>query len=42
MPNTGLNLGMPNTAAPAAPADTQQTVTPTADFIDIPVWMQKK
>jgi len=43
MPNTGLNLGgMPNPAAPAAPADTQQTVTPAADFIDIPVWMQKK
>ena len=42
MPNAGLNLGMPNPAAPAASADMQQTVAPAADFIDIPVWMQKK
>jgi cell division protein FtsZ len=37
--NAGLNFGMPNQAAPVEP---QQTVTPAADFIDIPVWMQKK
>lgn len=38
-PNLGLNMTTP--VAPAA-ADAQQTVTPAADFIDIPVWMQKK
>ena len=44
MPNAGINLGMPNPVAPnpSAQADTQQTVAPAADFIDIPVWMQKK
>ena len=44
MPNAGINLGMPNPVAPnpSTQADTQQTVAPAADFIDIPVWMQKK
>jgi cell division protein FtsZ len=42
MPNAGLNLGMPGQPQPAPAVDTQQTVTPAADFIDIPVWMQKK
>ncbi|WP_080585402.1 cell division protein FtsZ [Selenomonas ruminantium] len=40
-PNLNLNMGMPG-AAPAAPIEQQQTVAPAADFIDIPVWMQKK
>ncbi len=39
--NAGLNFGMPNPAQ-AAPVEHQQTVAPAADFIDIPVWMQKK
>ena len=37
MPNLNLSQG-----APAADGDAQQTVSPAADFIDIPVWMQKK
>ena len=40
-PNLNLNMGMPG-AAPSAPVEPQQTVAPAADFIDIPVWMQKK